>query len=224
MRDLTVSPADFEEQVKYLAENHFNFLLASEVEEAVRKGEALPERAVAITMDDGYKDNFERAFPILRRYHANATIFMVTNNFEKPQRLSWQDARTMRDGGVGWGSHTVSHADLTTLPQDRLDYELKESKRILETGLGLPVTSVAYPSGAYNDLVVERTKADGYLAGWKKGGGPVQPGAPAYLLPRVRVHGRTDMHDFQRKIWSGYWTLRMNAERVASRSSSHRVG
>ena len=222
MRDLTVPPPDFEEQVKYLAENGFTFLLASQVEEAVRRGEPLPERSVAITMDDGYEDNFEKAFPILQKYHGCATVFMVTNNFERPERLSWTEARAMRDGGVGWGSHTVSHADLTTLPNDRLDFELVQSKRILEQGLNVPIDDIAYPSGEYSDLVVEHTKDAGYLAGWKKGGGPVQPGAPAYLLPRVRVHGRTTMDDFRRKVWSGYWTMRMRSDTRVSSRGTHR--
>ena len=211
MRDLTVSPEAFEAQVKYLAENGFTFLLASEVERAVRENRPLPERSVAITMDDGYQDNFEKAYPILQKYHACATIFMVTNNFGKPDRLSWPEVLSMRDGGVGYGSHTVSHADLTTLPMDRLDYELVESKRILEQGLRTSIDDIAYPSGEYNDLVIERTKAAGYLAGWKKGGGPVQPGSEAFMLPRVRVRGVTDLADFRKKVWSGYWAMRMNA-------------
>lgn len=209
VRDLTVPPKDFEEQIRYLKQNGFTFLLASDVEQAIREGLPLPERAVAITLDDGYKDNFEHAFPILQKYGANATIFMVTDNFERPGRLSWWEARTMRDRGVGYGSHSVSHADLTSVDESRLDHELLDSKRILEQGLQLPITGFAYPSGAYNDFVIERTKAAGYLAGWKKGGGPVQPGAQAYMLPRVRVHGRTDMNDFKRKVWSGYWAQRM---------------
>jgi peptidoglycan/xylan/chitin deacetylase (PgdA/CDA1 family) len=223
MRDLTVSPGAFEDQIKYLAENGFTFLLATDVERALREGKPLPERAIAITMDDGYKDNFEKAFPILEKYHACATIFMVTNNFDKPERLSWNDVLAMRDGGVGYGSHTVSHADLTTLPTDRLDYELVESKRILEKGLGAPIDDIAYPSGEYNDIVIERTKAAGYLAGWKKGGGPVQPGAEAFMLPRVRVRGVTDLADFRKKVWSGYWAMRMNvATKLAATGSTHR--
>src|SRR5579871_1713792 len=78
MRDLTVSPAHFDQQVRYLAENGFTFLLARDVEEALQQGGSLPEKAVAITMDDGYKDNFEQAFPILRKYNALATLFLVT--------------------------------------------------------------------------------------------------------------------------------------------------
>lgn len=216
MRDLTVSPDAFEQQVRYLAENGFTFLLASDVEEAVRSGQPLPERSVAITMDDGYEDNFEKAFPILEKYHARATIFMVTNNFGKPERLSWPEVLTMQGSGIGYGSHTVSHADLTTLPMRRLDFELVESKRILEQGLKTAVNDIAYPSGAYNDLVIERTKAAGYLAGWKKGGGPVQPGTDAFLLPRVRVRGVTDLADFRKKVWSGYWAMRMNGSERTS--------
>ena len=63
MRDLTVSPKDFEEQVKYLADNHFTFLFARDVEAAEREGKPLPERAVAITLDDGYKEDRKRPSP-----------------------------------------------------------------------------------------------------------------------------------------------------------------
>jgi peptidoglycan/xylan/chitin deacetylase (PgdA/CDA1 family) len=209
MRDLTVSPKDFEQQIRYLVENGFTFLLAREVEQAVREQRALPEKAVAITLDDGYKDNFEHAFPILRRYNVPATIFLVTNTVDTAGHLSWDDVLIMHKEQVGYGSHTVSHPDLTTLPLPQLDAELVESKRILEDRLFERITAVAYPAGQYNRLVAERTKAAGYLAGWKKGGGPVQPHAEPFLLPRLRVHGRTQQKDFERKVWSGIWARRM---------------
>jgi peptidoglycan/xylan/chitin deacetylase (PgdA/CDA1 family) len=214
VRDLTVSPADFEEQVKYLADNGFTFLLAGEVEDALLNDKPLPEKAVAITMDDGYSDNFENAFPILRKYGASATIFLVTNNFGRPGRLSWDQVLEMEKKRIGYGSHTVTHPDLTTLSVDGVRMELRESKRVLESQLSSPITSVAYPAGKYNDLVASEAREAGYLAGWKKGGGPVEPhhAADIYLLPRVRVHGKTAMTDFHRKVWSGRQVQRMRAE------------
>ncbi|MCH9044927.1 MAG: efflux RND transporter permease subunit, partial [SAR324 cluster bacterium] len=78
LRDLTVSPAGCERQIAYLVEEGFTFLFAREVEQAVREGTRLPEKSVAITLDDGYIDNFEQAYPILKKYGAKATIFMTT--------------------------------------------------------------------------------------------------------------------------------------------------
>lgn len=203
MRDLTVQPAHFEEQVKYLTENGFTCVLASDVDRAVRDCKPLPERAVAITMDDGYRDNFDCAFPILKKYNMPATIFLVTSTVDTDGHLTWSDIHEMRPHPVGYGSHTVRHLDLTTLPPDQLDYELRESKRVLETKLLERITAVAYPSGAYNDSVTKKARDVGYLAGWKKGGGPVQPGDDPLLLPRVRVNGYASMDDFKRKVWSG---------------------
>jgi peptidoglycan/xylan/chitin deacetylase (PgdA/CDA1 family) len=209
MRDLTVSPADFESQIRYLAESGFTFLLAREVEDAIQNGKELPERAVAITMDDGYQDNFENAFPILKKYGACATIFLVTSTLGTPRHLTWDETREMQRNAVHYGSHTVHHYDLTTLDELTMDKELLDSKRALVERLGEPITDLAYPTGAFNDHVIERTRAAGYAAAWKKGGGPVQPLTDLFRLPRVRVHGRTTMEDFERKVWSGEVVLAM---------------
>ena len=203
LRDLTVSPANFEAQVKFLVENGYSVLLASEVERAVVEGHELPQKAVCITLDDGYKDNFEQAFPILLRYKVPATIFLVTNNFGRANRLSWDDVLQMRrEAGFEYGSHSVHHYDLTTLDQDQLDFELTESKRLIELRIQDSVTSIAYPAGSYNEFVKERARAAGYSAAWKKGGGLVTPGEDMLMLPRVRVSGRTSLADFRRKVRS----------------------
>jgi peptidoglycan/xylan/chitin deacetylase (PgdA/CDA1 family) len=218
MRDLTVSPADFESQVRYLAENGFTFLLARDVEQAVQEGHSLPRKAVAITMDDGYKDNFAQAFPILRKYGAVATIFLVSATVNTAGHLSWDDCLLMRRDRVGYASHTVHHYELPSLTVAEMDYELRESKRAIESKVFDTVTAVAYPSGRYNRTVTERAEAAGYLAGWKKGGGPVQPGADMYLLPRVRVNGGESLKDFQRIVWSGMNLMRDRADAERHRS------
>jgi peptidoglycan/xylan/chitin deacetylase (PgdA/CDA1 family) len=206
LRDLTVSPADFEEQVRYLVDNGFTLLRAGEVEDAVREGRPLPEKAVAITMDDGYKDNFEKAFPILKKYGVPATIFIVTSTVGTPNHLDWPEIHTMHRAAFGYGSHTVHHYDLPSLDDRTLDYELVESKRVLEGKLLERINAVAYPAGEYNDRVMEHARTAGYLAGWKKGGGPVEPTEEMLMLPRVRVRGVTTMEQFKRKVWGGEYT------------------
>jgi len=200
LRDLTVSPAEFERQIAYLVEEGFTFLFAREVEQAVREGTRLPEKAVAITLDDGYIDNFEQAYPILKKYGAKATIFMTTVNLTRPNRLHAEHLVAMRKDQVRFGSHTVHHYDLTSLDPEVLDFELVESRLVLEGILGEEIDSLAYPAGAYNQIVVLHAVHAGYRAGWKKGGGMVTPDEDLMLLPRVRVSGRHTMADFERKI------------------------
>lgn len=124
---------------------------------------------------------------------------------------------------MGYGSHTVHHYELTSLTVPQIDFELLESKRVIEEKLIERITAVAYPSGKYNRIVAERTQAAGYQAGWKKGGGPVEPGQDMYLLPRVRVHGRTTMSDFRRKVWSGVYVVAGRKHSRVARRTDQRV-
>ena len=211
-RDLTVLPEDFEQQVKHLSDQGFAILSVYDVQNALLSGGKLPEKAAALTFDDGYRDNFEHAFPILRKYGASATIFLVKNTIDGPRHLTWNMIRKMRPKGVRYGSHTVSHPDLTSLSNDALDSELVESKRFIENGLCEPVTSLAYPAGKFDDRVVLHACNAGYLTAWDKGGGPVRPGDNPLRLPRVRVHGQTSMREFERKVWSGYWERKIEMD------------
>jgi peptidoglycan/xylan/chitin deacetylase (PgdA/CDA1 family) len=202
-RDLTVSPADFTEQVRYLVGQGFAIVTVEEVAAAVREGRPLPQRAVALTMDDGYRDNFACALPILRRYRVPATVFLVTAAVGTPGHLTWAESRTMLGQRCGFQSHTVHHYHLTTLPPAELSTELSGAKQSIEAHLPIQVSQLAYPSGAYNTRVTVAARAAGYQIGWKKGGGPVTPGDNPYLLPRIRVRGCTTLEEFKRKVWKG---------------------
>lgn len=219
MCDLTVSPADFEAQIKYLAEHGFTFVSVEEIQRAIINGTPLPEKAVAITMDDGYQDNFTHAFPILQKYGAAGTVFLVTGVVGDGNHLKWDEAKQMAQGGVSMQSHTVHHYDLATLEGATLHDELATSRRTIEEKLDVSVEQLAYPSGSYNDRAIAAMRETGYRIGWKKGGGPVMPGCDPYLLPRIRVHGRTDMDDFERKVMSGIWAIRMARAKAAERGS-----
>lgn len=221
MRDLTVSPANFEQQIAYLKANNFTALTVDQVQEALLGGKPLPARSVVITMDDGYSDSFEKAYPILHRYQFPATLFLITSVLNAENHVTWQDVDTMKRSGFTYGSHTVTHPDLRTLSLAALDIELRDSKRVLEDHFRSPINSIAYPSGECNDLVVERTRAAGYLTGWTKGGGPVQPRDDPYRLPRVRVRGSTTMDDFKRMVWSGAYARKLNSQRFAAHRSKH---
>jgi peptidoglycan/xylan/chitin deacetylase (PgdA/CDA1 family) len=202
LRDLTVAPAEFDRQMAYLTSNGFTVLTVEEIADSLQAQRPLPEKAVAITMDDGYRDNFSEAFPILQRYHVPATCFLVTSTLDTPGHLAWRDLAMMRSLTT-FESHTVHHFDLTKLPPALLTAELADAKSTLEAALHSSVTHLAYPSGAYNETVMDAARACGYRFAWKKGGGPVTPTDDPLMLPRIRVRGDTTMEEFARLLWSG---------------------
>lgn len=215
MRDLSVSPANFAQQVGYLRQQGFTFLTTPQVETALREHAALPVKSVAITLDDGYQDAYTVAYPILRRFGARATVFVVTDTLGTPGHLSWTDVQAMRPW-VASESHTVHHWDLTQLSPAQRQEELDASRQALKARLGARVTDIAYPSGAYNAAVLADTHKAGYQAGWQEGNGPVMPGDPLLHLPRIRVRGSTNMVQFAQKVWSGVAAERVMGAVVSS--------
>jgi peptidoglycan/xylan/chitin deacetylase (PgdA/CDA1 family) len=125
-----------------------------------QKGD-FPDKSIAITFDDGYESAYLNAFPVLQRYGLTATVFLVAGDereirlFAGCERLSASQVREMSDYGIVFGAHTVSHPDLTRLPADRVETEMRESKEKIEQMLGQAVLSFAYPFGASNRLTRE---------------------------------------------------------------------
>ena len=105
-----------------------------------------------ITFDDGYRDNYELAFPVLRRHALSATVFVTTGWLRDSDHapgvcLSWREVREMAAAGIRFGAHTVSHPSLPELSEREAEAEIRESKRALEDRLGVPCTLFAYPFG-----------------------------------------------------------------------------
>ena len=218
LRNLTVTPKNFALQMEYLVENGYAVLTATEVHTAVRLGEPLPEKAVTITLDDGYDSQFNQAFPILQRYGLDATLFLVSGTLGSARHATWAEAQQMSRAGLDVGSHSVGHLNLVLLSRRHLDNELRNSKRALERALGVGIVQFAYPYGQYDDRVKQRARRAGYLAGWRAGGGWVTAASDPFMLPRVRVGTSTTMARFIQMI-----TQRPAPEEAAA-PSDPRVG
>jgi peptidoglycan/xylan/chitin deacetylase (PgdA/CDA1 family) len=136
--------------------------------------EALPSnKSVAITFDDGYESAYRFALPILQKYGFVASVFVITgytgkfNDWDvtwgkRFKHLSWEQIKELDKYGFSFGSHTVSHPDLTKLDSKSLEYELFYSQKILEDKIGKGVVFLSYPFGKYNTKVQEMAKKAGY--------------------------------------------------------------
>ena len=165
---LTCTSATFERLCKFFRA-HFRVIPLAEQVAGCSAGNAMGG-TLSITFDDGYRDNFEVAAPILRKLDLPATFFVVTGFVgtnkvapwdrgmpRQPGWMDWDQLRELVSQGFDIGSHTDAHVDLGTADEQTVRLELETSKRKLEEQLGKPVPLFAYPFGQ-RDNISERAR------------------------------------------------------------------
>ncbi len=165
----------------------------------------IPERAVVITIDDGYKTANDIAWPILKRYGFPVTLYVYPYAVSHLRgSLTWEQVRRLSAEGADIESHSFTHPLLTHpgKPMNKKDFqafiehELVDSKKRLEQELGHPVTSIAYPYGGYSEYVVERVKAAGYQTATTCDDGDVARFTTPLVLNRRLVFRQTSPKSF----------------------------
>ena len=200
IKDLFVSPANFEAQMKYLKENGYT-LLTFERWNDINK----VNKPIFVTFDDGMKNNMN-AFRVLQKlkddtFKPTATEYMIVDNVDVEGALSSAEIKEMVDSGIfSVQSHTATHADLPKITN--YEGELKGSKEKLEKITGKPVIAIAYPFGHVDDKVVAETKKYYQFATTTKPGQFITKGEPDELLKmkRVRIHNTTTVEQFASSI------------------------
>ena len=190
---LAVRPEDFDAQMKYLADNGYHTITPDELYDSLAGNAELPENPVMITFDDGYKDNYENAYPILKKYGFKGTIFVVSSFLGVyPNYMTWDQAREMDADNISIQSHTVDHKSMTDLSDDELRAELVDSKKKIEKELGHEIAYMAYPTGPYNLHIANLVKEAGYKAAFTIKYGNVDKASNIYALERVPVFHTED--------------------------------
>ena len=156
--------------MRLLATLRYRVIPLDELAAALREGRPLPRRAVVMTIDDGYRDNYEIAFPVLRRRGFPADVFLVSERLDAGNdwdaegdvagrpTLTREQVERMREGGVRFGAHTRTHRALTEAAEAELAAQLRGSREDLEATLGESVETLTYPYGLHDDRVVEAAR------------------------------------------------------------------
>lgn len=174
-------------------------------------------KTIVITFDDGYRDFYTDALPILKQCGFTATIFLTTDRIRStPARiegadyLTWSDVRELHAEGIRFDSHTVSHPDLRSLGPDQIEYELGHSKEVIEEHLGVSVESFSYPFGfPEEDRDFTRFLEDvlsnlGFDYGVSTILGRACRRSNRFFLPRIPVNSCDDPSLFRAKLEGGY--------------------
>src|SRR3989338_9714995 len=224
---VTITPGVFDAQMKFLAETGYRTLSADELVEFAGGNLAIKGKAVAVTFDDGYLDNYVHAFPVLKRYGIKAVIFLTAGWVEKASMvmnkeeisipshkegkdlmssnrfhkvvMKWDMIREMQESKlVEFYSHTMTHRKCAELPEKELRGELNDSKTILEERLNRPCPYLCWPKGSYNESSVRIAKESGYKALFTTERDIVKHGSDRFHLGRIVV--KDDIKWFKRKL------------------------
>lgn len=190
----------FKEQMKYLKDNGYTTLSLDELYDFLENNKPIPKKSVVLTFDDGYKDNYESAYPILKEYGFKATIFMITSCIGTGEYLTAAQLKELQQNGIDIESHTVNHEKLNTLSYEKKLETLKKSKETLEKLLNKEVKYIAYPYGNYDDSVVRATKASGYKLAVTTKGTWSDKSDGILTLDRVHISGFSDLENFKLRI------------------------
>lgn len=147
------SPSVFADQMRFLAENDYNVIDLMTLVEIMCADTEVPPKSVALTFDDGLRDFYTNALPVLQEHGFPATVFLVTGHIDNSTSingsgcLSWDQVRELDRYRISFGSHTVSHPYLNLLAKKDLDFELTRSKDRIESELGKKIEAFSYPFG-----------------------------------------------------------------------------
>jgi peptidoglycan/xylan/chitin deacetylase (PgdA/CDA1 family) len=170
-QEICVSKQRFEEQIKYLKDNGYKFLTVEDVYKLKKDKRKYPRKAVVITFDDGYSDIYYNALPVMKKYGAKGTVFVISDKVGEPMYLNEKELKELHKSGyISIGSHTVSHIELNTVGFERQLSELKLSKEKLEGIIGSTVDHISYPYGKYNEDTLKAAEIAGYTMGFSVDG------------------------------------------------------
>ena len=165
----SVSSEAFESHLVHI-KKFYNVVPVCDIIERIKSGGIFEDVLIALTFDDGFKDNYDIALPLLTKHNIPATIFISTDIVQKNYKsfLSWDNIKEMsKNNLISFGSHGCTHVALTSLEKNDIEYELIFSKDEIESKIDKKVDLFAYPYGMVNSGIAEMGKESGYRAAFR---------------------------------------------------------
>lgn len=183
-----------------LKEAGFHAISLREIIEHINSGRAFPGKSFAITFDDGFKNVYSHAFPVLKEFGFIATVFLVTGNCGKSNHwdihlrnipsldlLCWDEIVEMSRNGFDFGAHTLSHTDLSGLSIRQATQEIVNSKAIIQDRLGKDILFFTYPYGIQTEEIRNIVKSE-FSGACSDKMGFTTLGSDIYSLPRIEMY------------------------------------
>lgn len=197
-RVTSVNADEFREHLEYLRDNRFTVLPLEDIVTALRNGEPLPDRSAAITFDDGYRNNYDTAYPMLREFGFPFTLFISSGLVGSNANLylNWDQIREMSANGVTIANHGISHLYLLARQDgedeaawlQRIEHEIVTAEETIQAETGQSHKLFAYPYGEYDRTIQTLVENLGFV-GLGQHSGPVSARSDFTALPRFPFSG-----------------------------------
>jgi peptidoglycan/xylan/chitin deacetylase (PgdA/CDA1 family) len=197
--ELYVQRAAFVAQLRWLRRHGYHAVSLRRVYDYWRRGFALPPRPVVLSFDDGYREDFTNARPLLAAYHSPAVLNLAVQNV-LDRKLTVPQLRALVRTGWEIDAHSLTHPDLTTLDSRELRRQVAGSRLWIRRRLGVPVDFFCYPSGAYDAQVVAAVRAAGFRGATTTREGEASVADGVFTLDRIRINGSDSLGTFAAKL------------------------
>ena len=196
--DLSVPPQRFREQLQYLKDHGFTTIDLYDLSLAVTARRALPEKPIILTFDDGYLDNYQNAFPLLREFGFTGTFFVVTEfiDHQVPGYMSWAMIEEMASAGMRIENHSKTHPDLSGQSRDTLIWQIRGAQETLTAHLGYEPRFFCYPGGRYDEETIAMLQELDLWGAVTTSGGKWHGFDDRFEWSRLRLRYTTDMPTF----------------------------
>lgn len=161
-KSLIMKPELFEAHLRYLKEQGYTIVTVAELADRLQSGQSV-DKYVALSFDDGYKNNYSVVLPLLQKYAAKGSFFVINRDIGDDLHMNEQEIKGLIAAGMELGSHTYSHNPLAKIPEKYLVWETDTSRFWLKKKFdGYIVRTLAYPNGSYNDKVIAAAQKYGF--------------------------------------------------------------
>lgn len=181
-----ISIEQFEAHLAHLAGGNYTVLKLDDIIMRLRAGELLPDRTVAITIDDAYLSVYTEAWPRLTEAGFPFTLFVASSPIDRKLSgyMSWEQIRELQSSGVTIGSQTHTHPHMHRLSDEEVRAEISTSNGRFIEELGLRPELFAYPYGEYSQFVIDAVKNAGFRAAFGQNSGIMHSADDQFQLPR----------------------------------------
>lgn len=187
--NLIVDPTTFESHIQRLSNEGYYFLTPEEVHKVLTEN-VLPngnQKIIWLTFDDSLWDFYDNAYPILQKYQVKATNNVITSTVGSQANLSLDEMLEMKNNGMSFQDHTVTHPDLSATDSSTQTTEMKDSKQYLDDSLNQDTIAIAYPAGRYSDTTLQIAENLDYKLGVTTNEGLASADNGLLSLNRIRI-------------------------------------